>query len=310
LNDIKTIRKSINYCRSIARRANANFSYAAALLPLKKRDFFYSTYAAMRIIDDLIDEDFLLLDGIKRKQHRTLMHTKLNCWLDQVTGNGAVTGPLNDSIMISLKHTVGRSNMSLSPWRDLAASLRADIDETVMNSWDDFLAYCSGATVSPATIYVYLSAAVYGRHEGYKYSLPKSPQYYSKNLAIYCYIVHILRDLAKDATGSPRLLTIPLDVLNKSGLNRESIEEELKNRSSKIISLAGSLVEKALRYKDAGHSDLRELFEFLDVRETIALKGLISVYDRLFDLAQKDSMNLMLNGPTIETKIRKGPWGI
>jgi phytoene/squalene synthetase len=309
LNNIKAIRKSINDCRSIARRANANFSYAAALLPLKKRDFFYSTYAAMRIIDDLIDEDFLLLATIKRRQHRPLMHTRLNRWLDQVSHNTVGSGPLNDSIMISLKHTVGRSDMSLSPWRDLATSLRADIDETVMNSWDDFLSYCNGATVSPASIYVYLSAAVYSPHEGYKYSLPRSPRYYSKNLAIYCYIVHILRDLAKDVAGSPRLLTIPLDLLDKSGLNRESIEEELKNKSSKIVVLAGFLVEKALSYKDAGHSDLGELFEFLDIRETIALKGLISVYDRLFNMAQKDSMNLVLNGPKIETKIRKDPWG-
>ena len=93
MDDIKTIRKSINDCRSIARRANANFYYAAALLPLKKRDFFYSTYAAMRIIDDLIDEDFLLLDAAKRKQNRSFMHTKLNNWLDQVTSSVGYTGP-------------------------------------------------------------------------------------------------------------------------------------------------------------------------------------------------------------------------
>ena len=115
--------------------------------------------------------------------------------------------------------------------------------------------------------------------------------------------------MAKDVAGSPRLLTIPLDLLDKSGLNRASIEEELKNKSGKIVILAGFLVEKALSYKDAGHSDLGELFEFLDIRETMALKGLISVYDRLFNLAQKDSMNLVLNGPKIETKIRKAPWG-
>ena len=200
--------------------------------------------------------------------------------------------------------------MSLSPWRDLANSLSADIDETVMNSWDDFLTYCNGATVSPASIYVYLSASVYSRLEGYKYSLPKSPKYYSKNLAIYCYIVHILRDLAKDVAGSPRLLTIPMDLLDKSGLNRGSIEEELKNKSSKIVQLAGFLIAKALCYKEAGNRDLGELFEFLDIRETLALKGLISVYDKLFELAQKDSMDLVLNGPTIETKIRKAPWGV
>ena len=43
------------------KKANANFFYASQILKTPRREFFYATYAAMRIIDDVIDEDFLNL---------------------------------------------------------------------------------------------------------------------------------------------------------------------------------------------------------------------------------------------------------
>ena len=45
-------------CRLVARKANANFFYASQILKTPKREFFYATYAAMRIIDDVVDEKY------------------------------------------------------------------------------------------------------------------------------------------------------------------------------------------------------------------------------------------------------------
>jgi phytoene/squalene synthetase len=36
-------------------------------------------------------------------------------------------------------------------------------------------------------------------------------------MALFCYCVHILRDLRKDAERSPQLLTIPRDLLREAG---------------------------------------------------------------------------------------------
>jgi phytoene synthase len=305
LDDIKQIRKCINVCRSIAKTANANFSYAAALLPLKKRDFFYATYAAMRVIDDNVDEKFLILNPAERKKNRSSYVIMLNNWLDQVCDyDSHLNGPLDANIVTSLRYTCGRSNMGVTPWKNLAKALRADIEERTMETWDDFLQYCEGATVSPATIFIYLSAATYNAHEGYKYCLDKDPRYFAKNLAIYCYIVHILRDLGKDAKKTPRLVTIPLEILHDAELDRESIYIELKKKSKKVNALAETLVTKAEVYKRNGHIALTELCPLLGVRESMALTGLIRVYDHLFELAKENSLNFLVNGPALESKVR------
>ncbi|MDG1885717.1 MAG: squalene/phytoene synthase family protein [Alphaproteobacteria bacterium] len=306
MDDIKQIRKSINVCRAIAKKANANFSYAASLLPLKKRDFFYATYAAMRVIDDNVDEKFLILSSDNRKKYRSSYLNMLNDWLYQVCNSDSqhLNGPLDANIVTSIQHTCGRSNMGTNPWKNLAEALKGDIEERTMETWDDFLKYCEGATVSPATIFIYLSAATYNANEGYKYCLDKDPRYFAKNLAIYCYIVHILRDLSKDAKKTPRLVTIPLEILQDAELDRESIYQELKNKSKKINALAKNLITRAEVYKCKGHIALTELIPKLGARESMALTGLIRVYDHLFGLAKENTFNLLANGPALESKVR------
>ncbi|MGB1844576.1 MAG: squalene/phytoene synthase family protein [Thalassobaculaceae bacterium] len=71
----------------VAKKANANFFYASQILNTPRREFFYATYAAMRIIDDVIDEDFLKLDAKGRNKLEASFEIRLEgsrC----VTGNG------------------------------------------------------------------------------------------------------------------------------------------------------------------------------------------------------------------------------
>ena len=134
--------------------------------------------------------------------------------------------------------------------------------------------------------------------------MDKDPRNFAKNLTIYCYIVHILRDLGKDAKKTPRLVTIPLEILQDAELDRESIYQELKNKSKKINTLAENLITRAEVYKCKGHIALTELTPKLGVRESMALTGLIRVYDHLFGLAKENTLNLLVNGPALESKVR------
>ena len=311
LNEIVSLRKSFSFCRDVAKTANANFSYAATLLPTKKREFFYASYAAMRIIDDIVDDEFLALDEHNRQTSREEYLSILKNWLKQVCSlNDATEGPLDIRVITALKHTVGKSDMGSDQWKDLARSLQLDILECSMVSWSDFINYCEGATVSPASIYIYISGSSYEPSDGYKYNLKKSPRYFAKNLAIYCYIVHILRDLAKDAKGSMRLITIPDEVLKEVKLTRSSIQKEVISKSKKISNLADLLSEKAKSYQGKGHSEIEELYPVLGNREALALRGLIGVYDKLFSVACKKSTEFVISGPEIEKKIRSDFLGL
>jgi phytoene synthase len=253
----------------------------------------------------------MILDQNKRQIIRGRYQNILKSWLKQVCDLDDVTkGPLDIRVITALQNTVGKSDMGITQWEELAGALKMDILESPMRTWNEFINYCEGATVSPASIYIYISASSYNPSEGYTYNLEKSPRYYAKNLAIYCYIVHILRDLAKDAEGSTRLITIPDDVLKEAELTRKTIQNAVVNKSQKIFNLAQILSEKAIFYKEKGHKVIEELYPVIGNREALALKGLIGVYDKLFVVAKEKSTDFIVNGPKIEKEIRGHLLGI
>jgi presqualene diphosphate synthase len=292
-------------CRDIAGRANANFLHAARLLPRARQDFFFTTYAAMRVIDDLVDEDFLTLLPEARDAGREAALTAISDWTVQCSDFDGKTGPLHADVVAALADTAGRSDLGDWPWHALAGAMRADAEEREMRSWDDFLDYCAGATVAPAAIFIYLLAANPEVETGFRYGLPKPARAYAVDLAIYCYIVHILRDLAKDAGQSPRLITIPTDLLSRAGLEREGLGQALAEKSPAIGVLAGLLIERAVPFRAAGHASLAEIGGHLGFVERTALRGLIAVYDRLFESAGKDALAVALNGPAMEEVLRR-----
>ena len=300
----KEVKAGLATCRSVAKKANANFFYASQILKTPRREFFYATYAAMRVIDDLIDEKFLKLDSKSRNKLKTSFERKLAIWLQQVLHLEVVDGPLSPGIIYALKYTVGRSDLTKSVWSDLAASLAMDIKGADMNSWDDFLKYCDGATVAPASIYIYLLAATHTKEKHFEYQMPHELSYYARDLAIYCYIVHIIRDLIKDAIASPKLITIPNELLFENDLSRLTLSSSLKNKDPAIVNLANDLIRRAEPFYRHGHEVLIELNNLLGFSEKTALNKLINVYDRLYRVAQENVQILIERGQGLEEKFR------
>ena len=271
----KEVKAGLATCRLVARKANANFFYASQILKTPKREFFYATYAAMRIIDDVIDEKFLKLDAKSQNKLKTSFEKKLSRWLQQVLHLEIVDGPLSPGIIHGLKYTIGRSDLTKSVWNDLAASLAMDINGTDMHSWDDFLNYCKGSTIAPASIYIYLLAANHTKEKNFEYQMPHELSYYARDLAIYCYIVHIIRD-----------------------------SSSLKNKDPAIVNLANDLTRIAEPFYRNGHEVLFELNSLLGFSEKAALNKLIGVYDKLYMVAQEDVRMLIERGQGLEEKFR------
>ena len=303
--DPDAIARGQEMCREIARRANANFQHAALLLPVYRREYFYATYAAMRVIDDLVDEDFLGKPDADRRRSRADVLEAIEAWERQTTRFDNRDGPLHGDIVTALAATAGRSDLGIWPWKALAGAMRRDAEEREIRTWLDFLDYCDGATVAPAGIFVYLLSVRRGNDGFYRYPLDRTARDYAKDLAIYCYIVHILRDLAKDAALSPRLISIPVDILENAGLKRDDVADAVENRSPTIDRLTGELIERALPHRDRGHAALAELSSRLGFIERKALNGLLAIYDELFDRARENSFILMTNGSDIEKDLRR-----
>ncbi|UUX50107.1 squalene/phytoene synthase family protein [Nisaea acidiphila] len=294
--------RDIAFCREIAGRANANLLHAARLLPQSRQAFFFASYAAMRLIDDAVDDGFLVRPATDRAAARSEMLAAIDHWEAQCLGR-AEEGPLPAPVQRALRRIVRISDLGDTPWRGLAEAMRRDARETPMVEWEDFLAYASGATVAPATIFIYLLAAD-PSEEGFRWRLPSPPEGYAEDLGIFCYLVHILRDLAKDAERSERLVTIPESLLRRAGIAKTELSEAVKQRDGRISILAADLRERAAAHLVKGRGALAELGPLIGRREYLALKGLIRIYVSLFERFGTDFFEGMAAAPGLETALR------
>lgn len=209
------------------------------------------------------------------------------------------------AIARALMATAGRSDLGDWPWRALAGALSVDVEEREMADWNDFLAYCEGATVAPAAIFIYLLAAEVGRDGVFRYGFERPARWYAEDLAIYCYIVHILRDLQKDTAASPRLVTIPTEIITEAGIGKGQLPTAIRIRSDRVDRLAELLIERALPFRARGHMRLDDVASRLGMVEATALRGLIAIYDKLFAAFQQNYLNYIDEWAAMERRLRQ-----
>lgn len=236
-------------CLEIAEKNRSPLFQASRLFLREKRDLFLASYAAMRLVDDLVDEGFLASQD-QSPQRIARVKEQIEQWRCQA--EAAAMGSFSRSkdsfdplVFEALNETVGRSNLGKWPWNALASAMVADVEGRSLETWSDFLEYAEGATVAPATVFLHILACEpnQGRYESLE-----SPLFYRekvREMAIFCYLVHIVRDLAKDASSSGQLVTIPNQVLAQTGLDKSSLATLLREDPQKVIPLKRVLLQKA-----------------------------------------------------------------
>ncbi|MBF0273522.1 MAG: squalene/phytoene synthase family protein [Magnetococcales bacterium] len=236
-------------CHEIAKRNGSPLFLVSRLLGEKKRHLFLSAYAAMRIVDDLVDENFLNADHPDRHVSRLLTLERIEQWRSQALAAARSTfvpdeHSLEPLVFSALSATVGISDLGEWPWNALADAMIRDVREEEIVTWEDFLAYCEGATVSPATTFAYILAC---EVQDGRYVLAQPLDFcrdHVRQMAIFCYLIHIVRDLAKDARKQVQLITIPRHMLAQAGFRRETLVRGLEDKAT-LAPLIRALLEQA-----------------------------------------------------------------
>jgi len=254
----------------------------AAALPISRQNLFYPAYAAMRIIDDFVDDDFLARPRDRRHRDRSAAEQRVAHWHRQTEaaslGRHAGLAPDRQHAQVydALRSTLGQGTLGPAPWRALAGAMRHDLSERTLVTWRDFDNYAEGAAVAPAAIFIYILVSDIG--PAYASSIPTglSPLDHARDLAKYCYLVHILRDLRKDARLDPQLLTVPDKVLKSCRLAKADLAEATRHQ---IQPLAEILWTRANRHRTAAGRQVARLAPRLGRVEQAALDGLVRLYD-------------------------------
>ncbi|RED51048.1 phytoene/squalene synthase family protein [Aestuariispira insulae] len=291
----------LDFCASITRRGGSNLWLVSRALPKAKRSLFAATYASMRFIDDYVDDEYQLLCEHERISKQAEALSVLESWKAQA--RQAITGSASDldphhaiaPVFRAMAATVGNSDLGERPWLALSAAMHSDIQNSPLETWDDFYGYAEGATVAPTAVYLYILLC---KNEGSEYQLDLESDLFdlAREMAIFCYLVHIIRDLCKDAAGGGRLLTVPRELLS-----------DIKQSDGPMLEKAcRSLLERADHHRlkmEQAKADSRQLMKS---REKLVFDGLLGIYLSMHNQMRENPLaSLQSNSETLEAQARK-----
>lgn len=106
---------------------------------------------------------------------------------------------------------------------------------------------------------------------------------------MFCYLVHILRDLVADSKGDPQLLTIPRAVLSAVSLSPAGLQAAIRRGDHATVEeLVQSLAARAQQHRNRAERRIGQLAERIDVARLDQLSALYGAYTALYDRIRRD----------------------
>ncbi len=285
-------REALEHCRQVTVGGANHLHEAARELGSGRRyEFFLAGYAAMRALDDLVDQQYLGRDQERRKSERPRVLETVDRWDRQIrrAAVGAYIPTEEDFeplIFRTLDQHLSRSDLGAAPFLRLSKSLRRDVEEIPLHTWSQWYDYCEGAAVAPGSVFLYLLLAE--ETEGGGLRLPSSLRLMdeARELAHFCYFTHIVRDLGKDARADPQLLTIPEQLLQEEGFGREDFRRAAAGDRAEedpgVRRVVTRLLDRAREHGARARQRLEHLRPRLDPARRAVLDHLHQLYHEAF----------------------------
>lgn len=280
------LQDAYDLCDRVARRDKPHLHAAAQYFAFPDtRRAFAATYASMRLIDDFVDNIPNRAELSDRTRH--IAAETIGKWLQLVRdARAGRTGP--GPVWQALAHTFSRFALPIEPWEDLARAMESDLYAPVFRNWEHLRAYMNGASVAPAVVFMHLVMmrpdSADGRFEN-PWDHARVAQA-TEDLAIFCYWVHILRDVANDlSVGRSGLVYLPQADLDAFGLTIESLHrmKQSGQTTGEYVHLARFEAERAKSHLQRGRAHLEEILPIVPAENARALSTLISTYIALLE---------------------------
>lgn len=274
---------------------------------------FCAYYALMRVVDDRIDglhTRLNLSDQERRAEHEVVSAWDAGvriCYQGRVVPESIVrqcglqdAQALFDSFAASME--TFRPPQAL--WNSFFRSMHWDLDHERFDTWSEFLSYAEGASVAPTTIYLFLIAS---RRRGMSVSSPAGFDVMEcgRQLGVFAYLAHILRDLAEDLQrGDNGLIYVCGEDMIAYGVTEPLLfgdaERGLSSRATRR--LVAELVARARTFLTSGRSLMLCLPGRLDRDCEFVLDLIVTVYERVLDKIEARSFELMGTGHRLTPK--------
>ena len=255
---------------------NPFLDIAARFWEQSRYDAFRICYRSMRRIDDLVDDRKIDGSPLAEKE-RAEYETMMTQWLDSVRN-----GTSQDAYSSELQTTMTRFALPMWPWERLCRAMIYDLYHDGFATFRVFLRYTEGAAVAPAAVFTHLCGVIPEGHDKYRppsYDLRKA----SRSLALFSYLVHIMRDFQKDQVRSLNYFAddlMAVHTLNRDDLRRAAetgrIPQELRNLFARYRAYAGY-------YRVRARMTLDKLAQSLEPRYQLSLEVIYGLYSLVYE---------------------------
>lgn len=340
---MKDAREAFRVAESVASRDRNNLYLTSRFLADPARyDAFCAFYAVMRVVDDAVDD--LMEQSPVTADDRDRIAREVAAWqqlLDYACEDrppSAVSVDPGDvphgvPLLAAFRSANRRFPVPRLLWDEFFAAMHRDLEGREFETFEEFTAYAEGASVAPTTIYLVLLASR-PQADSQTYEIPSDFDVIEcgRNLGLFAYLAHILRDLPKDlAAGDRGLLYLARDDMEAFGVTLAGLRTDLARgrASASVQRLLEELAGRSETYLDEGRRMLNSLQDRLtpDCRFVLAL--IVKIYREIlrrieaegFDpfsgrhlLELEDKKELALqtareSGLPIETLLARGVFG-
>lgn len=232
-------------------------------------------YKFMRALDDMIDNHKAANSMIAPAERKEFL-AGVDSWIRMLN----VTGTCEDKEE-ELVNTIERFRIPLWPLETFARSMVYDINNDGFPTFESFIDYAQGASVSPASVFVHLAGLV---EENGSYREPLfDVRETASPCAIFSYLVHIVRDFRKDQLNN--LNYFPDDLLKKFGLTRKDLKDIAHGApvSQGFRNLIGEYHRVAGIYSGKTREVIRNIKPLLGVRYQLSLEIIYDLYLMVYE---------------------------
>jgi len=254
---------------------NPILDIAARFWDTERYEAFQVCYRSMRIVDDLIDERKATGEALADSEKKQII-TVLADWFEAYRAGKPI-----DEFQSRLIETARRFQIPIWPWQRLLKAMLYDLDHNGFRNLGAFLRYTEGAAISPASVFMHLCGVV-EQDGGYippRFDIRKA----ARPLAVFSYLVHIVRDFQKDHLRG--LNYFASDMLAEFGLDSKALAgvaagAEIPGEFRRLIERYRGLAEY---YRLRARATLNKVHPELEPACQLSLEIIYSLYLQIFE---------------------------
>ena len=220
---------------------------------------FKVCYDSMRAVDDLVDN--LKSSGALRDPDiRERTSAQIREW---VSDPGTLVEKTDSAIF---RRTIDEFKIPYYPWTRLAKAMEYDVHHERFESMGEFLKYTRGAAVAPATVFLHLISLT--KNGGDYQPGARELRPIARPLAVFSYMVHIMRDFRADTHGDLDYFPIGLKKefdITDSDIRRAADGDQSRNFDAMVKSywsIALRYFKRASREADIFSRELQPRYKF------------------------------------------------